>query len=67
VEGKLERPGGTTVSVIVNRAEPLNPLGATTPAGLALTPGPGDHSHVKLQHQHAHAATGRPEVTAARA
>jgi error-prone DNA polymerase len=67
VEGKLDRPGGTTISVIVNRAEPLNPLGASTPRTPTLTPGPGDHSHVKLQHLHTHAGPRKPQVAAGRA
>lgn len=48
VEGRLERPGGTTVSLIVDRASPLKPFAEHHCRGPLLQPGPGDHSHARV-------------------
>lgn len=54
VTGRLERPGGTAVSIVLDQVKPLHPFGATETPQLVLGAGPGDYSQVRLPGQRHH-------------
>lgn len=54
VGGRLERPGGTAISVTLDTVKPLFPFGADSARPPALGAGPGDHSQVRLRGQRHH-------------
>lgn len=54
VDGRLDRPGGTAISVTLDTVKPLFPFGADSARPPALGAGPGDHSQVRLRGQRHH-------------